>query len=330
MKHLIIAFFCCLVSVQNYALAPVVDDSENFAILDEQQADVRQPVAHNENEYDTSSFNEKIPGEEKPLAHDEPALKSQSRVELLDKVQGMQQDIQELRGQLEMQSHDIKLLKDQQLAFYKDLDARLSQTSATQAGSTSLPKGSIAEAATELSLNQVQNQIKSPSNALSNTANKAPVTPVPTTPSPIQSQSRDPVAAQTSSAHNNPADEQLSYMAAYELVKNKQFDDAINSMHAFVTQYPKGGYTANAQYWLGELYMVKKNYSEAMQHFEVVLSQYPNSSKTAASLLKVGYALAASGKGSEAKQKLSQVIKNYPDTATAQLAAAKLRSLNAS
>ena len=326
MKHLIIAFFCCLVSVQNYALAPVVDDSENFAILDEQQADLSEPVANNE--YDNSSYNEKALGDEKPLAHDEPALKSQSRVELLDKVQGMQQDIQELRGQLDMQSHDIKLLKDQQLAFYKDLDARLSQTPSTQTGSGSLTKGSIAPASTELSLNPIQPQIKSPSNIA--TTNKAVVAPIPTPSSPIQNQSGAGVAVPTSSAHNNPADEQISYMAAYELVKNKQFDDAINSMQAFVTHYPNGGYTANAQYWLGELYMVKKNYPEAIQHFEVVLSQYPNSSKTAASLLKVGYALAASGKGAEAKQKLGKVIKNYPDTATAQLAAAKLKSLNAS
>lgn len=317
MKHLIIAFFCCLVSVQNYALAPVVDDSENFAILDEQQADVNRPVANNE--YDNSSFNEKSPGEERPLAHDEPALKSQSRVELLDKIQGMQQDIQDLRGQLEIQSHDVKLLKDQQLAFYKDLDARLGQ-------------GSIAPASTELSLNQIQPQIqpqlKTPSNTV--TTNNTQAASAGVTPSPIQNESVAAVAAPTYSVHNNPADEQISYMAAYELVKNKQFDEAINSMQAFITKYPNGGYTANAEYWLGELYMVKKSYPEAIQHFEVVLSQYPNSSKNAASLLKVGYALAASGRGAEAKQKLQQVIKNYPDTATAQLAATKLKSLNAS
>lgn len=327
MKPLIIAFFFCLVSAQNYALAPVVDDSENFAILDEQQADFDQPVI--KNDYDESSFAEKSPGEERPLAHDEPASKGESRVALLDKIQGMQQDIQELRGQLEMQTHDVKVLKDQQLAFYKDLDARLRQTPASGASSNPSSQNLTVSPSADLSLNQIQPQLKSAPNAAVSNKTQAAITP--TAPaSQAHNESVAAVTAPTSSVHSNPADEQISYMAAYELVKNKQFDDAINSMQAFITQYPNGGYTANAQYWLGELYMVKKNYPEAIQHFEVVLNQYPNSSKSAASLLKIGYALAASGKGIEARQKLNQVIKSYPDTATAQLAAAKLKSLNAS
>ena len=314
--QLIIAtFFCCLISTPNFALAPVVDDSENFAILDDEgQAGSHQPVANDRasnDRYEESGFAQGGSDEEKPLAHDMPVSSNQgqSRVELLDKVQGMQQDIQELRGQLEMQSHELKLLKDQQLSYYKDLDARLNQAPKTTASA-------------QLALNQppAQPQLQinpsNPSGAATATA-----------PSQINNQV---VTAPIPSSHGNPADEQLSYMAAYELVKNKQFDKATSAMQAFVTQYPNGGYTANAQYWLGELYMVQKSYPEAVQHFEIVLNQYPTSSKAAASLLKVGYALAASGKGSEAKQKLNQVIKNYPDSPTAQLAAAKLKTLNAS
>ena len=98
-------------------------------------------------------------------------------------------------------------------------------------------------------------------------------------------------------------------------------------MHAFVSKYPHGGYTANAQYWLGELYMVKNDYPQAIEHFNVVLQAFPSSSKNAASLLKIGYALAASGKTAEARIKLQDVVKTYPDTSTAKLAAAKLNSL---
>ncbi len=99
-------------------------------------------------------------------------------------------------------------------------------------------------------------------------------------------------------------------------------------MQKFVSQYPQGGYTGNAQYWLGELYMLRKTILKPLNHFETVLQQFPSSSKTAASLLKMGYALAASGKKEDAIQRLQQVIKNYPDTNTAQLAKAKLDALN--
>ena len=299
-QFLIAAVFCCLFPVLAVAEAPVVDDSENFAILDDQSSKYDEPaVTQGSN---AARFDDGVANDERPLAHDDSSSRTQKPVEVIDKVQSMQQEIQELRGQLEVQSHDLKVLKDQQLAFYKDLDARLQQGPTGQE-KTALPKA----AATELSLNQ--SGIAAPN---------TPITNAPTLPAIV------PAAT----SNGNPADEQLNYMAAYELVRNKKFDQAIPAMQTFLTKYPHGGYTANAEYWLGELYMVKKSYPDAIQHFEVVLNQYPSCSKTAASLLKIGYALAASGKAPEAKVKLNEVIKKYPDTQTARLAATKLQSLN--
>ncbi|KTC97167.1 tol-pal system protein YbgF [Legionella erythra] len=300
-QRLLALFFCCLLPLHSHAEAPVVDDSENFAILDEQQAAMEQSVAKAQLDMD----------EEIPLARDDNQSGGDN-AELLDKIQGMQQEIQELRGQLEVQSHDLKLLQQQQLAFYKDLDARLRNNPAP-AKSAQAPAPT---APTELS-------VGSPTPSSVKTPEPAPVaTPAPQpTPTPV---------ATALPGKSNPADEQISYLAAYELVKNKRFDDALTAMKNFVTNYPQGGYTANAHYWLGELYMVKKNYPEAIEHFDVVLKQFPTSSKAAACSLKIGYALAASGKPAEAKKHLQQVISNYPDTPTAQLAAAKLKSLNAS
>ncbi len=290
-RFLLVTSFACLLPFSVFAEAPVVDDSENFALLDEQQAAYEQPVAKAQNrEYGND--------EESALANDniEPSSTKSSNAILLDKVQGLQQEIQELRGQLEVQAHDLKLLQQQQLAFYKDLDARLpnpSTNAAKIASGAPLPIGSV-------------------NNSAPITTDKRPVV----------------VPIVSSAPRTNPADEQISYLAAYELVKNKRFDDALTAMQKFVTLYPQGGYTGNAQYWLGELHMVKKNYPEAVAHFEIVLQQFPSSSKTAASMLKMGYALAASGKKPEAIQRLQQVIKNYPDTNTAQLAKSKLDALN--
>ncbi|QRN02888.1 tol-pal system protein YbgF [Legionella sp. MW5194] len=301
-QRLLALFFCCLLPLHSHAEAPVVDDSENFAILDEQQAAMEQSVAKAQLDMD----------EEIPLAKDDNQGNGDN-AELLDKIQGMQQEIQELRGQLEVQAHDLKLLQQQQLAFYKDLDARLRNNPAVAKSA----QASTPAAPTELSMGSTAPAVKTPEPAPTPVATPAPQ-PTPT-----------PVAAAVP-GKSNPADEQISYLAAYELVKNKRFDDALTAMKNFVTNYPQGGYTANAHYWLGELYMVKKNYPEAIQHFDVVLKQFPTSSKAAACSLKIGYALAASGKPAEAKSRLQQVIRNYPDTPTAQLAAAKLKSLNAS
>ncbi len=269
----------CLLPTGAFAEAPVVDDSENFALLDEQQA-TNEPALAQEN-YDDN---------ETALAKDNVDSNVRSNAGLLDKLQGLQQEIQELRGQLEVQARDIKLMQEQQLSFYKDLDSRISQAP------TPMAKQQQAPAALTIDNNK-------------------------TSPTP------PPMPSAMNATHANPADEQISYLAAYELIKNKQFDQALAAMQKFVAKYPQGGYTANAEYWLGELYMVKKNYPEATTHFEKVTTLFPSSSKCSASLLKIGYAMAAEGRTQEAKERLRDVVKKYPDTNTAQLAAAKLEAL---
>ena len=303
-RFVLAACFACLLPFNAFSEAPVVDDSENFALLDEQQAALERPVSRVQNS-DSDNY------EETALATDntETSGNNGNNAALLDKLQGMQQEIQELRGQLEVQAHDLKLLQQQQLTFYKDLDARLPNEPAKTAKNKPVPD--LPNPGTALSIG--------PKASTKNSAAQVskPQTPLVITPT-----------VNNSAARNNPADEQISYLAAYELVKNKRFDEALTAMQGFVTQYPKGGYTANAQYWLGELYMVKKNYPQSIEHFEIVLQQFPSSSKSAASMLKIGYALAASGKKQDAIQRLQQVVKSYPDTSTAKLARAKLEALN--
>lgn len=306
-RLLLVACFCaCLLPFNAFCEAEVVDDSENFALLEEQQAPYESPVAHDDNE-DRESYRNSDTSDEPALAKDDntPHTNSNNNATLLDKVQGLQQEVQELRGQLDVQAHDLKLLQEQQLSFYKDLDARLRDAPVKSAASKPITPAAPPQT--------------------SITIGEQPLT----TAQPVQPTAiiTPPVQPAIGSGHSNPADEQVGYLAAYELVKNKQFDQALTAMQTFVTKYPHGGYSANAQYWLGELYMVKKEYPQAIEHFNVVLQEFPSSSKNAASLLKIGYALAAQGKTAEARVKLQEVIKTYPDTSTSKLATAKLNTL---
>jgi tol-pal system protein YbgF len=284
-RLLLIGFAASLLPFCAWSIAAVVDDSENFALLEEQHGAYAPPVARDEQGSMESM---------RALAHDDS--QNDENATLLNKIQGLQQDIQELRGQLDVQAHDLKQLQEQQLSLYRDLDARLSQKSPI------------------VSTNAAP--IAPSSNIKSNNQSLAARTLV--TPAVI------PVTQQ----HNtDPADEQLSYLAAYELVKSKNFSEAQTAMQAFLDKYPHGGYSANAQYWLGELYLAQQDYTKAMTHFRVVLKDFPSSSKRAASLLKIGFAQATSGKSSDARITLQKVIKAYPDTDTARLARDKLQTL---
>jgi tol-pal system protein YbgF len=321
-RILIALCFVALMPQSAFSEVPVVDDSENFTLLEQHQTELESPVTRSDNDLafnDTQPFDVDVPEQGEPILESEPLAQAeeplvepskplafddesspnaQDNAMLLDRVQTLQQEVQELRGQLEVQSHDLKMLQQQQLAFYKDLDARISGQGNQVAASS--------QEAAELEKNL---QAKTKARSTSDTGKK--------------------LATLSENAKSNPANEQISYLAAYELVKNKKYDDALTATQTFVYQYPQSGYVANAQYWLGELYMVKKQYPAAMEHFDTVINQYPSSSKAAASLLKMGYALAASGQKEQAKQRLEDVVKNYPDTSTAQLAAAKLKALGA-
>jgi len=257
------------------AQAPIIDDSDNFSLVEEQDYNLpEQSVAKaqiNEEEEDLT-----------PLAQDN-APDINDAGSLAEQLQTLQQEIQELRGQLEVQAHDLKLMQQQQLAFYKDLDNRLQ----TLKGSPSSNEAQRASLPASLNLG---------------TASK-------------------------SAERGNPADEQIRYLAAYDLVKNKRFDEATLAMKNFIAQYPQGGYTANAHYWLGELYLVKKENDSAIQEFETVLTRFPSSSKAASSQLKIAYALIASGKQGQARERLQEILRKYPDTPTAHMANNKLEAL---
>lgn len=300
-QQIIEAFLLSILSWASYAYAPVVEESDNFAIYDNNQAADERPLAH-DNKPSPRTHRDKYDydyADEQPLAHDSSHANITSNASLVTQILSLQKEVQELRGLVEVQAHELKLLKDQQITFYKDLDARLHNN--VQA----VPSQPII----------TPPPAKTTSNATSPLNENKPVSAVPT-----------PLEAPHG---NNPAEEQVHYLAAYDLIKSKRFNEAITAMQSFVTRYPKGGYTANAYYWLGELYMTQKNYSNAITHFDIVLQQFPSSSKAAPSMLKIAYALIAAGKKQEAITHLRQVIKNYPDTSTAQLAEEKLKSLGA-
>lgn len=270
-----------------FAHALVIDDSDNYTMMEQAQAALEDNTLPDIAEIG----NEDI---ESALVTDnlQEELQEENAI-LLSKLQGLQQEVQELRGQLEVQTHDINTIKQQQLAFYQDLDKKLeAQLQAEEKKSEKNPTPAAVE--------------EKPINNL-------PIVKV------------QPVA--NPKKRSNPADEQISYLAAYELIKTKQYGKALYAMQEFVNNYPNSGYAPNAEYWCGEIYLLNKNYQEAISKFETVVQKYPQASKTAASLLKIGYALSALNKNAEAKTRLTQVIKNYPDSPAAELAQMKLQSL---
>lgn len=111
-----------------------------------------------------------------------------------------------------------------------------------------------------------------------------------------------------------------NYQAAFELLKQQQYEDAAAAFKQFLATYPDSQLADNAQYWLAESYYVTGKFDPALQQFEVVVKEYPESSKVADALLKMGYCNYELEHWDAARDALQRVQREFPDTTAARLA----------
>ncbi|MFT5033599.1 MAG: tol-pal system protein YbgF [Bermanella sp.] len=124
-------------------------------------------------------------------------------------------------------------------------------------------------------------------------------------------------AAPTSRVSSSvPAAEIDAYRSAYELVKAKQFSQAITSFQQFLKQYPKGAYAPNALYWSGELQLVNtpRDLKAAQIAFSSLLAKYPEHSKVPGAMYKLGKVYFLSGDKAASKKILDELIHKHGDS----------------
>ena len=136
---------------------------------------------------------------------------------------------------------------------------------------------------------------------------------------PIPAPSDTPASGRAVDAQEG---EEAAYRAAYELVREREFDDAVAAFTAFLADFPFGRYAPNAHYWLGELYLVldPPDPELARQNFKLLLDQYPADPKVPDALYKLGRVQFIKGNRQRSKEYLDEVIREYPSHAAAQLA----------
>jgi len=123
------------------------------------------------------------------------------------------------------------------------------------------------------------------------------------------------------------AEEQVAYQAAFDLIRNKRYDEAVTALSQFIDDYPRGEYVANAYYWLGEVQVVKANYQEALTAFGTLLEQFSQHRKVPDAKYKLGKVYAELGDQAKAQKLLKEVVSQYPKSSAAKLAEAELRAL---
>ncbi len=217
--------------------------------------------------------------------------------ELFYQLQTLQTEVSDLRGLVEEQRHQIDRLVREQKEQYLDLDRRLALALKQQA------TGGAAGPST--------GTYSGPSNASASGSGGGPMiaTPAPMTPS-------------TSGSRADGVSERDAYTNAFNMTRDKRFQDAINGFNQLLVDYPNGEYSANAFYWLGELYLAlpQAELEKSRQSFTQVVNLYPTHAKMPDSLYKLGVVYHRLGDNAKALQYLNRTQSEFPTSPAARLA----------
>lgn len=190
------------------------------------------------------------------------------------RVQQLEEEIRRLNGLVEEQASLLMRLQDQSLERYVEMDRRL-------AAIGTVDSSVVIEGDEE-------------------TDSPAPDDTVPSVNVPV------------AVAEVQPG-EREAYQSAYGLVRERQFEAAVDAFNTFLASYPFGRFAPNAHYWLGELYLVIEpvDPESARQNFQLLLDQYPNDRKVPDALYKLGRVHALKGNVDRSKEYLNKVIADY-------------------
>lgn len=232
-----------------------------------------------------------------------------SGLDILRKMEFLQQEVQDLRGKLEEQNYQIKQLQDHQKKLYLDLDNRIKESGNTKiSGSGITFDNQEASVGAQPAANQSGIELQGISSSPVSTAPHSTVAPIPT--------------------EAEKAAEDKAYQNAYHLIQMKDYDNALLAFKSLVKSFPEGKYLPNAHYWLGEIYFARENLELASNAFEQVYRQFPQHPKAADALLKLGYVEYAKGEWKRSKEHLAQVKNQFPGSTSAQLADARLQRMH--
>ena len=115
--------------------------------------------------------------------------------------------------------------------------------------------------------------------------------------------------------------EREAYQYAFDLMRNRQYQESLGSFEKIIVGFPNGQYTPNAFYWIGELYLAQGDNEKSRQSFIQVISLYPDHQKVPDAMYKLGVVYFALGDNQSALKYLGQVQQEYPNSSAAGLAA---------
>ncbi|MFT3922683.1 MAG: tol-pal system protein YbgF [Myxococcales bacterium] len=155
--------------------------------------------------------------------------------------------------------------------------------------------------------------------AFSSAPVRAPLMPVP------QVSERLPVApvpslGSVAQVQASPApDPGELYRRAIDLVRQRDFPQALRTLDEFLTHFTADARAAKAMFWRGEVLFAQREYGAALSAYQGSLSREPHGEKAPDALLKLGLCHRHLGASERAQEAMQRLRTQFPESAAARL-----------
>ena len=212
----------------------------------------------------------------------------QSQGELLLQIEQLRQETQALRGLIEELSYQLSQMSADQKTRYLDLDQRLGELVRIQ-------KDAVAVKPTQPSPSGVRGGFE---------------------PSPMAQVTAPEVS------------DQDAYNAAFEMIRERKFDEALMALDSFVQAYPDSKLVLDARFWRGQVFDVLGRDQEAIETFKALTLAAPDYRRILQVKVKLGKLLIKNQDVLNGRKILQEVITESPESVEAGLASRELEKIN--
>lgn len=276
-------------------------------------------------------------------------LSDEAAMQLLERLNQMESEVSNLRGENEQLRNDLRNLQDKQQEGFQQVDERMEKLNegtpppADSAATNNTDNGNVDKTADEAhsaaspdvgnslskddpnsfySYGTGKSDDKNPPKSDSNASEKPAEKPDDNKAGDEKAaDNKASDAASGSNTGNTDADKPASgreeravYDEAFNtLLKNPK--DSIPLFRAFLKDYPDSPLAGSAQYWIGEALYADHDYKAAADEFLLVLKEHKSSDKAPGAALKLGYSFYELKDWDKARKTLEDVISFFPDSA---------------
>lgn len=246
---------------------------------------------------------------------------------LLQEVETLKAEVARMRGQAEVQTHQMDTLGKRQNDLYVDLDQRITDIvkAASAASVAAAPPRTPAPPAPAPALtfapDDPPTQVAEPRPPEPPAPPASPVIPAPQ----VVAAPRAPVAP--SAPQLDPLVESRTYEMAFNQFREANYAGAIAGFRGFLKAYPDSALAPNAQYWVGYSYYALKDFKTALAHQQKLVVAYPTSAKVPDSLFNIASNQIALDNLAGARKTLEELVAKHPGSNAATLANRRLAAL---